>query len=320
MLRPYTDLLWAAIPPLVLVLYYYYRIPSAPSLMRLLFFFFLGAISGFVALQLEGVFETVANNFVDWERMQRVFAGVVLRQLIEVGPIEESCKLVAVIVPTYYFQHRYRFRPTSVFLFTIAVGLGFTAQENWIYLSHDTAPIFERIISTPVHAMFSAPWGYVLAICIGSNISFYRYRQFLPAAWLNSVICHALVNVLSMSDRYPIPLNLLNYGLFPFLLWMFWRLQQLMRRVQGEPPIILISGYTPKQRFQQRTLVLLALLLAGNALFGLFLLVKKLSFLNISQLFDPDVMSFILSRLLLNTSFGLVAWVIYSSLRRSAYR
>lgn len=320
MLRPYMDLLWAVIPPLVLVLYYYYRIPSAPSLMRLLFFFVLGAISGFVALQLEGVFETVANNFVDWERMQRVFAGVFLRQLIEVGPIEESCKLVAVILPTYYFQHRYRFRPTSVFLFTIAVALGFTAQENWIYLSHDTAPLFERIISTPIHAMFSAPWGYVLAICISENISLYGSRQFLPAAWFNAVICHALVNVLSMSARYPIPLNLLNYGLFPFLLWMFWRLQQLMRRVQGKLPIILISRYTSLQRFQQRILVLLALLLAGNALFGLFLLVKSLSFLNLSQLFDRDVVSFILSRLLLNISFGLVAGVIYSFLQRSARR
>ncbi|NMF64880.1 PrsW family intramembrane metalloprotease [Brasilonema octagenarum] len=318
MLRSYMELLCAVIPPLLLLLYYYYRIPSAPSLMRLLFFFVLGAISGVLALALEGVFETVANNVVDWERMQRVFPGVVVRQLIEVGPVEETCKLVAVIVPTYLFQPRYRFRPTSVFLFTIAVALGFTAQENWIYLSHDTAPIFERIISTPIHAMFSAPWGYVLAICISENISLYGYRQFLPAAWLNAVICHGLVNVLSMSDRYPIPLNLLNYGLFPFLLWMFWRLQQLLRRVQGELPIMLISGYTPKQRFQQRIKVLLALLLAGNALFGLFLLVKSLSLLNISQLFDRDVVSFILSRLLLNAGFGLVAWVIYTSLRRSA--
>ncbi|MGH7998399.1 MAG: PrsW family intramembrane metalloprotease [Brasilonema sp.] len=313
MLRPYIDLLWATIPPLLLLVYYCYRISSSPPLMRLLFFFVLGAISGFLALQLEWVFETIVNHVVDWERIQRIFAGAVLRQLIEVGPIEEGCKLVAVIVPTYFFQRRYRFRPTSVFLFSIAVALGFTAQENWIYLFHGTAPIFERIISTPVHAMFSAPWGYALAI---SN----RRWQLIHRGWLNALMCHALVNVLSISGRYLMPLSLFSYGLFPFLLWMFWRLEQLLRRLQAKLPITLICGYTPKQRFGQRTLVLLVLLLAGNALFGLFLLVKSLSFLSLSELFYPDVMSFILSRLLLNTSFGLVAWAIYSSLRRSVQR
>jgi RsiW-degrading membrane proteinase PrsW (M82 family) len=290
--------------------------------MRLLFFFMLGAISGFLALQLELVFETVANYVVDWERMQGVFAGVVLRQVIEVGPIEEGCKLVAVIAPIYYLQRRYRFRPTSVFLFSIAVALGFTAQENWIYLFHDTASIFERIISTPVHAMFSAPWGYVLGISIGFNIYLHRYWHLVPRAWLNAVICHALVNILSISgsSRYPIPLRLLSYGLFPFLLWMFWRLEQLLRKLEGKLPMTLISGFTPKQRLRQRTLVLLVLLLGGNALFGLFILVKSLSLLSLSELFYPDIMSFLLSRLLLYISFGLVAVVIYSSLRRSAGR
>jgi RsiW-degrading membrane proteinase PrsW (M82 family) len=87
-------------------------LPSSicPSLMRLLFFFILGAVSGFVALNLELVFERVANHVVDWQRMQRVFAGVMVRQLIEVGPIEEGCKLLAVLLPTYYLQRRYRFR------------------------------------------------------------------------------------------------------------------------------------------------------------------------------------------------------------------
>lgn len=314
------EFLWAVIPPLLLLVYYYYRIPSAPSLMRLLFFFMLGAISGFVALNLELVFETVANQVVDWQKIQRAIAGVILRQLIEVGPIEEGCKLVAVIAPTFFLQRRYRFRPTSIFLFSIAVALGFTAQENWIYLFHGTASIFERIISTPVHAMFSAPWAYALALSIGANFYLHRYWQLVPRAWLNAVICHALVNVLSISGRYPLPVSLLSYCLFPFLLWMFWRLVQLLRKLQGKGAIALISGYTPTQRFRQQALVLLTLMLAGNAIFGLFLLAKSLSFLNPSQLFYPDVISFTLSRLLLYLSFGLLAWVIYSSLRRSAQR
>lgn len=321
MLRFYTELLlWAAIPPLLLLVYYYDRVPSAPSLMRLLFFFILGAISGFLALNLELVFETVANHVVDWQKMQRVFAGVMVRELIEVGPIEEGCKLIAVLLPTYSLQRRYRFRSTSVFLFTIAVALGFTAEENWIYLFHGTGSSVERIIGTPVHATFSAPWGYALGICIGSNIHLHRWQKLVPRAWLNAVICHALVNVLSMSGRYPLPLRLLSYGLFPFLVWMFWRLEQFLRKLQGKRAIALISGRTPNERLRQQALVLLTLMLAGNALFGLFLLAKSLSFLNPSQLLYPDVISFTLSRLLLNISLGLVALVIYSSLRRSAHR
>ncbi|BAY48464.1 hypothetical protein SAMD00079811_60890 [Scytonema sp. HK-05] len=314
------ELLWAIIPPLLLLVYYHNRLASVPLLMRLLFFFILGAVSGFVALNLELVFETVANHVVDWQRMQRVFAGVMLRQLIEVGPIEEGCKLLAVLLPTYYLQRRYRFRPTSVFLFTIAVALGFTAEENWVYLFHGTGSIVERIISTPVHAMFSAPWGYALGISIGSNIYLHRCQQHIPRAWLNAVICHALVNVLSISGRYPIPLRLLSYGLFPFLVWMFWRLEQLVRKLQGKGAIALISSPTPKERLRQQALVLLTLMLAGNALFGLFLLAKSLSFLSPSQLLYPDVISFTLSRLLLYLSLGLLAWVIYRSLRRWAQR
>lgn len=314
------ELLWATIPPLLLLVYYYHRLASVPLLMRLLFFFILGAVSGFVALNLELVFERVANHVVDWQRIQRLFAGVMLRQLIEVGPIEEGCKLLAVLLPTYYLQRRYRFRPTSVFLFTIAVALGFTAEENWVYLFHGTGSIVERIISTPVHAMFSAPWGYALGISIGSKIYLHRCQQHIPRAWLNAVICHALVNVLSISGRYPIPLRLLSYGLFPFLVWMFWRLEQFVRKLQGKQAIALISSRTPQQRFREQALVLLTLMLAGNALFGLFVLAKSLSFLSPSQLLYPDVISFTLSRLLLYLSLGLLAWVIYRSLRRWAQR
>jgi RsiW-degrading membrane proteinase PrsW (M82 family) len=39
------------------------------------------------------------------------------------------------------------------------VALGFTTEENWIYLFHDQALPLEGITGTPVHAMLSAPWG-----------------------------------------------------------------------------------------------------------------------------------------------------------------
>ncbi len=312
-------LLWAVTPTLMLLVYYYWRIKNAPSVLRLLLFFLAGAISGLVALSLQWVVETQLNEFAEWRKMRRTLAGVALRQLMQVGPIEEGCKLAAVVVLSWYFQRKYRLRPSTIFLFTIAVSLGFTAQENWLYLFNDTASIFERAIGTPVHAMFAAPWGYALGICLGSNIRLRRYTQNIPRAWLNSVICHALVNVLSSAWRYPQPLFYLSYGLFPFLLWMFWRLEQLLRKVQGLAPITLISGHTSQHRLWQRGLVLFTLMLGGNAIFGLFLLARSLDTFGSSRLFYPDGFWFI-SRFLLNLSFGLIAWGIYRYLRYSARR
>ncbi|PMB47124.1 PrsW family intramembrane metalloprotease [Fischerella thermalis CCMEE 5201] len=302
--------LWAVVSPLLLLVYYYWRFANSPSLLRLLLFFVAGAISGFVALSLEWLVETQVNSFPFWRQTRTTLVGVALRQLLEVGPIEEGCKLIVVVVLGWYFQRRqYRLRPTTVFLFTIAVALGFTAEENWIYFIHDTASVFERSLTTPVHAMFSAPWGYALALSLP------RYHPRVAKAWFNSVICHALVNVLSSAWRYPQPLSFLSYGLFPFLLWMFWRLEQLLRKVQRIPPITLISGYTPQHRFWQRGLVMFALILGGNAIFGLFLLLRNLSSVTPAQLFEPKILWFIFSRLLLNFTFGLIAWKIYRYLR-----
>lgn len=313
-------IVWAAVPPLLLLGYYYYRVPLAPLLSRLLLFFIVGAISGFAALSLELLFETVANWIVDWQSITRSLPGAALRQIIEIGPIEEGSKLVAVVVPTAHFQRKYRLFPTSIFLFTIAVALGFTAEENWVYFWHGTATIWDRSIGTPVHAMFSAPWGYALSLSMSSALRFHQRRNLLPQAWINSVICHALVNVFSISWRYPPPLRFLNYALFPFLLWMFWRLESLLRKVQGKSPIILIAGRTPQRRFWQKCLLLFALFLGGNALFELFLLARTISPLSLMQIFSAEFVWLISSRFLFNLIFVILAAKIYLYLRNSAHK
>jgi RsiW-degrading membrane proteinase PrsW (M82 family) len=312
-------LFWAVVPPLLLLACYYFRVLIAPSLLRLLFFFIFGAIAGLVALGLQWVFEIIANSFVNWRQIQRSLFGVSLRQLLAIGPIEEGCKFAAVVIPISYFQRRYRLRPSTIFLYTIAVAFGFTAEENWIYLFHGTASIFDRSIGTLVHAMFSAPWGYALGMSIGSShIRLHRDWKYIPKAWLNAVICHALVNVLSSAWRYPPPLRFLSYGLFPFFVWMFWRMEQLLRRVEGKSPITLISAHTPHHRYWQRGLILFALMLGGNAIFGMFLLVRAFSPLKFTQFLSHPIMWFLLSRSLLNLFFGLLAWGIYRYLRHSA--
>ncbi|MBD2361684.1 PrsW family intramembrane metalloprotease [Anabaena minutissima FACHB-250] len=311
-------LLWAVIPPLLFLGYYYYRVTVAPPFQLLLWLFLVGAISGFVALGLQLVFETIANGVVNWQQIQRGIFGATLRQLVAIAPIEEGCKLIAVIIPVSYLQRRYQLRSTSVFLFTIAVALGFTAEENWIYLYHGTASIFDRVIGTPVHAMFSAPWGYALGKYLSATYQVNRYKNLFFRAWINSLIFHALVNICSIAWRYSPPLQLLAYGLFPLLLWMFWRMEQLLRRVQNQQPIILISGRTPQHRYWQRGLLLFAIMLGGNAIFGIFLLVRILSPLRPAKLFYPDILWFAVSRFLLNLVFGFLAGLIYWYLRYSA--
>jgi RsiW-degrading membrane proteinase PrsW (M82 family) len=311
--------LWAVIPPLLLA-YYYWRVAGAPSPQRLLLFFILGATSGLIALGLQWAFETTVGSILNWRLIQQSLPGVALRQLLVIAPIEEGCKLAAVFLPIKYLLRSQKLTPRTIFLFAIAVALGFAAQENCIYLYQGTASISDRLIGTPVHAMFSAPWGYALAVSLYFKIHVHRYTQSLTTAWLNSVICHSLVNILSSAGRYPIPVQYLSYALFPFLLWMFWRLEQLFRRVQGKYPITLISGHTTQQRYWQRGLVLFILILGGNAIFGLFLLARIISPLSLSQIFSPRFAALILTRFLLNLFFGLVAWAIYLYLRYAARR
>ena len=306
------DFFWAVIPPLLLLAYYYRRVLAQPPLLHLLVCFGVGAVLGLIALGLEFGFEYLANRLVNWDRITRSLAGIALRQVIEIGAIEEGCKLGGMVlfqksVGLISSRRRHARHPIKIFLFSIAIALGFTAQENWLYLSNGMATVSDRLIGTPVHAMFSAPWGYALA----------RNRK-LGRGWVNAVICHALVNVFSAAGRYSPPLSFLTYGLFPFLLWMFWRLEKLLRRVQRQPPLILISGSRSIHRCWQIGLVLFALMLGGNSLLGFFLLARILSPLSPSQLFYPDVLWFIFNRFVLNLIPALLAWGIYRYLRYSA--
>ena len=315
-------LVWAVAPPLGLLVYCYHRVPTALPLPKLLLSFVVGALFGFVALVLEWGFEHLATWIVDWGRITRSLTGVALRQMVEVGPIEEGSKLGGVVLSIRYLFKWNRMRPTrpsSVFFATTAVALGFTAEENWVYLSSGTASILDRLIGTPVHALFSAPWGYALGVFMGSTFRSSGYRG-VARNWINAVACHALVNFLSNAWRYPVPLHFLSYGLFPFLLWMFWRLEGLLRRSRLKPSIAIISGRTRIHRYWQRGLALVALALGGNCIFGIFLLARSLSPMSSDQLFHPVDWWFMFSRFVLNLISGLIAWVIYRYLLTSASR
>ncbi|WP_071190543.1 hypothetical protein [Trichormus sp. NMC-1] len=62
------------------------------------------------------------------------------------------------------------------------------------------------------------------------------------------------------------------------------------------------------------------LLLGGNAIFGLFILARKLSPSRLELLFQADILSWILKQTLLNVLLGLLSWLIYRYLRYLAGR
>ena len=84
---------------------------------------------------------------------------------------------------------------------------------------------------------------------------------------------------------------------------MFWRWVQLLRKLQRQIPLVLISGHTSSARTCPRGLVLLILSLGGNSLFGLLILALKISPLRWELWFDPKIFWFIVQELLFN--FGL---------------
>jgi RsiW-degrading membrane proteinase PrsW (M82 family) len=330
-----SEFIWAVIPPLLLLIYYYRRATAPPPLFLLLLCFGWGAIFGSIALGLEWIFEHLTSQWEDWQRFTRTLAGVAVRQLVFIAPIEEGCKLAGVITSQWLAGRRGNGRSPalSIFIQTIAIALGFTAQESWVYLSNGVATVFERAIGTPIHAMFSAAFGYALAREQGRRElreprEPRRLREKLPLAsrllpfafLIDAIICHALVNIFSSAWRYNPPINLLSYLLFPFFLWLFWRMESWWRQVQHQPSIILISGITSIHRYWQRGLVAFALMLGGNAIFGFFLLVRTLSPLHPVQLLEPDIFWFIASRSALNSIPGAIAWGIYRYLRFAASR
>jgi RsiW-degrading membrane proteinase PrsW (M82 family) len=330
-----TTYLWAIAPPLLLLAFYCWRVSPTPSFKRSLFYFSAGVASGIVALNLQIGFETLANSLFNWQRFTRNLFGATLRQFLEVAPIEEGCKLAAMMVLVSWLRKRNPQHSSHIFFYGIALCLGFTTQENYLYLSNGTASIFERVIGTPFHTLFSAPWIYSIAlwetftyvnpinrrglallnpynvVYLPENISKLRYRQLIFRGWLNSLICHAVINILATAPTYSPSLAFLSYGLFPFLLWMFWRLEQLLRLIQGKQTIILVSGHTPQHRYWQRGLILFALTLGGNAIFGMFLLWQIVSPLIERNIFDQQILVFILTRTSLNIVFALIAAAIY---------
>ncbi|WP_041268322.1 PrsW family glutamic-type intramembrane protease [Geitlerinema sp. PCC 7407] len=231
--------------------------------------------------------------------------GTALRQLLAVGPIEEGAKFLGALLASAALAQLQRRSPATVFSAATAIACGFTAHETWLYLASGQASAFERLLGTPVHALFAAPYGYALAMGGGGP---------LLAGLLQGIGFHALVNWLSSTARFP-ETRFLSYGFFPLLVWLFWRFEMLQRRSRDRVPLTLISGRTRAERWWQRGLVAFALALGGNSLLGVLLLGRAIASAGWGVLEGRWLL--FLSR---DVVSALLAWGIWVYLRRTARR
>ena len=89
-------------------------------------------------------------------------ASIAVGMLFVVGPVEETCKFLAVRL--YAFRSRYFDQPSDGLLYAAAASLGFASLENLLYILTfgPEVMILRAPLSTLAHVIFGSFWGYAL--------------------------------------------------------------------------------------------------------------------------------------------------------------
>jgi RsiW-degrading membrane proteinase PrsW (M82 family) len=315
---------WAVAPPLIVLLIYDHRIRATPPLKALMLLFGIGILVGWLALGLEWMFDAIARLIPQWRLWTRTLPGLLLRQMGVIAPVEEACKLVGVVLPLSLILRRYRrvpAQPSTVLLAVFSVALGFAAQENLLALWSGKATVVDRAIGAPMHALFSAPWGWALGVALCRTIRWQEYSyRLVMGCWMLSCIWHASSNCLvylTQLSRYA----WLVYFLFAGWLWLAWRTEVLLAQSQGDVPPRLISSPHWPGRLWQAGLGLVVLGLGGGALSSLRDLGNGVIYLwgwEQSASFDSAMMLFVGRQLLQTLIMATLAGLLFRYLWRSA--
>ncbi len=285
---------WSLVPPFLLLLIYHRRMRAVPSLHGTTYLFGLGMLSGMLAWGLEWGLDHLIQALppalaLSPVEPEQVLFSRVLWQALVVAPAAEACKFAAVVLPIWWVMRRYRqvpAQPSTVWLATIAVALGFAAQTNLVALWYQRTPVINLLLSLPLQAMFSATWGFALGFVLGRMGRYREYSaKWMMQSWLAACFCHGAWNGLVVLSRLPGQLTLqlalwhppwlhltsahLWYFLFPWALWLWWQTERMLMRSQGEATPQLITATTRPGRWGQSLLIFLCLGFASAALYGL---------------------------------------------------
>jgi RsiW-degrading membrane proteinase PrsW (M82 family) len=271
----FVTLLWALAPPAIVMLWYARRLKSAPDRRVLFGLFFLGAIAGFVAAGMQWGFNWGAMGIPGWWEFSRSTLGQLLRQFGVTAPIEELCKLATVVLVLRWMlvrSGRMPAQPGTVLIAAMAVGFGFAAQENVMYLLGGRATVIDRLLSVPGHGIFAAPWGLALGFAICRLARHLRYSVDLVwKGWFAAVLCHGLANSIALFSIVP-GLGNIIYLFFPWLLYLAWLTEGILARAQGEPLPGRPWGATLPERLRYFGFGAAALWLGGLAIMNLRIL------------------------------------------------
>lgn len=125
--------------------------------------FFLGMVSIIPAIIFELVFEAIFGSLAATDLL-----GSFVAQFFGIGPIEETCKFLVVLV--IYWNKEFD-EPMDGIVYSTSAALGFATVENIMYMAQTGTTggviglFFLRFfLSTLAHIFFSAMWGYKLGM------------------------------------------------------------------------------------------------------------------------------------------------------------
>jgi RsiW-degrading membrane proteinase PrsW (M82 family) len=323
----FSTLVWGLVPPLAVLLIYQQRVKAAPSLKGLLVLFGCGMLAALLATGVAWIFDWIVQPLPHLRLWHQSMIGMMIYQIGVLAPIEESCKLLAVVMPMMWVIWRYEkipAQPSTVFLATIAVSAGFAAQKSLLLLWTGRWLVVHHLVSTMMQVWCSLPWGLAIGFGIVRLLWHQDYAKKLALhGWVAACICHASWNCIWLLSEQPGQLNLiapwlkisphhLRYGLFAWGLWLWWQTEGMLARSRNETAPQLTTGTNIQQRLSSYGLIVIAICLGSIALTSLFDFGRSLQFTwTLRTTFDQAMGMVLLQELLRSIVVGVIGIYLF---------
>ena len=131
---------------------------------------------------------------------QAVLKNAILVGVVQAALIEETVKMLFMIILVYQLKE-FDERADGV-VYTVVLGLGFAAVENFIYVIQGGALIgfLRAVTAVPMHACASTLMGYFIG---KSKFTLPYKRPFLIfAGWILAIMFHGVYNTLAFLQNY----------------------------------------------------------------------------------------------------------------------